>query len=270
MHVHATATTVGRGVVDANRRHWRCTAVWDAFDHMRSAKSRTRMRDALEGANIAREDTGPCGGFNSRLEYRLQLKMEMSQKNMVARTFQATSEWRTLTLGAAIQPWIDRVSSEGLDEASEELGLGLHHLRAFRWRLLRRFVGPPEAFAQTVDNPLEPMSFDLFCRLCRQIGFDLDLASTVWQLSCSLLGLPDDEDSGILYKHDFVRAMAFATPIKSLRALRSRLELRYGSVAEAFDEAEIRYLDIISFIDMLSSVGATPAEAVAAGDENYK
>ena len=23
---------------------------------------------------------------------------------------------------------------------------------------------------------------------------DLDLASTVWQLSCSLLGLPDDED----------------------------------------------------------------------------
>ena len=23
---------------------------------------------------------------------------------------------------------------------------------------------------------------------------DVDLASTVWQLSCSLLGLPDDED----------------------------------------------------------------------------
>eukprot|EP00439_Symbiodinium_sp_Y106_P003022 s882_g1.t1 len=156
---------------------------------------------------------------------------------------------------------ISEVSSEGLDEASEELGLGLHHLRAFRWRLLRRFAGPPEAFAQTVENPLEPMSFDLFCRLCRQIGFDLDLASTVWQLSCSLLGLPDDEDSGMLYKHDFVRAMAFATPIKSLRALRSRLELRYGSVAEAFDEAEIRYLDIISFTDMLNSVGATPAEA---------
>ncbi|CAE7847160.1 unnamed protein product, partial [Symbiodinium sp. KB8] len=170
--------------------------------------------------------------------------------------------WRSQEVNITPVPCRQMVSSS----ASEIMHLG-YVMYQQTWgqcpdqKLQRRITEKSYAFAQTVDNPLEPMAFDLFCRLCGQIGFDVDLASTVWQLSCSLLGLPDDEDSGILYKHDFVRAMAFATPIKSLRALRSRLELRYGSVAEAFEEAEIRYLDAISFTDMLSSVGATPAEA---------
>ncbi|OLQ12290.1 hypothetical protein AK812_SmicGene3805 [Symbiodinium microadriaticum] len=165
--------------------------------------------------------------------------------------------WRSQEVNITPVPCRQMVSSS----ASEIMHLG-YVMYQQTWgqcpdqKLQRRITEKSYAFAQTVDNPLEPMAFDLFChlvhykesRLCGQIGFDAKLAKFRISLRGRYPKLSRDKE--ILIKK---------VAADMLQLGGSRLELRYGSVAEAFEEAE--YLDAISFTDMLSSVGATPAEA---------
>ncbi|CAK9047006.1 unnamed protein product [Durusdinium trenchii] len=136
----------------------------------------------------------------------------------------------------------------------------VRRLRRFRRKLLKRFCGPEEAYNNTVVSPISLLGYEQFCDMAEQISFDQTNTRMVWQKMLQLLGKEECEELE-LHKGEFSHAMSFACDIRDLNTLRIHLQLRYGSLAAAFDQMEKRHLDEDSWAELLASVGASHEEA---------
>eukprot|EP00435_Cladocopium_sp_Y103_P001095 s3984_g1.t1 len=150
-------------------------------------------------------------------------------------------------------------------------GAVLRRLRRFRRRMLNRFSGAEEAYNFVVTSPIGLLDYEAFCELSAQISFNLDHTRMVWERMWELLGRasevgPDGPDGpdlkpGALRKNEFAHVMSYACSLHDLTTLRIRLQLRYGSLSTSFDQMDRKYLDVDSWNELLTSVGATNEEA---------